>query len=499
MTLRTRLTLGLLTIAVILVVPLLLATRSLGRLHDDTRALRDGEFAASLVLSRARDALNAVRTNELAVLFVREDQSITKMMASIREVEQLADSLELYGLSDGAQNLRTAMIQVSRGAQAEFEAARAGLPREAERLSESDVVPAIAKAETGVLEAERQLRQRTHQRVASAATAARKGSQAALVGLILGVVAAAVIALRLMQSIHRPISELDRGMRRVADGDFTARLNIPPDRSDEFGALSASFQDMTRQLAELDQLKAEFVSVASHELKTPINVIIGYTQLLREELYGPLTDKQRKVAETLETQSKTLARLVSQLLDVTRFEAGAGKLDVRPVELQGLLHQLEQAFQVLADQRGIRFNVVVHDGLPQTVHWDSDRINEVLGNLLSNAFKFTDRGGEVQLTVMPTDHSVQMEVRDTGAGIPAEQLPRIFDKFFQADNQDAAAHAGSGLGLAIARSIVEAHTGHITCDSTPGVGTTFTIVLPEHVMGGRRHSLTTRAVAEVGA
>jgi signal transduction histidine kinase len=496
MTLRTRLTLGLLTIVVILVVPLLLATRSLNRLHSDTRALRDGEFAASLLLSQARDALNAVRTNELAVLFVREERSLTKMLSSIREVEQLADSLDAYDLREPAQALRNTMIEVAQGSQAEFEAARAGQPREAERLSSEMVVPAIARAEAAVGSAERALRERTHDRVAAAATAARRGSQAALIGLVAGVVVATLIALQLMRNIHHPISELERGMRRVADGDFQATVTIPADRSDEFGALAASFQDMTRQLAELDKLKAEFVSVASHELKTPINVIIGYTQLLREEIYGPLTEKQQKVADVLENQSKTLARLVNQLLDVTRFEAGAGKLDIRTVQLGAMLHHIEQAFQVLADQRGIRFNVVIHDGLPDTVLWDSDRINEVLGNLLSNAFKFTERGGEVQLTVRPTDHAVQMEVRDTGAGIPPEQLPRVFEKFFQADNQDSAAQVGSGLGLAIAHSIVEAHAGQITCDSTPGVGTTFTLVLPEKVVG-RRSSVQTRAVAGV--
>jgi two-component system sensor histidine kinase ResE len=219
--------------------------------------------------------------------------------------------------------------------------------------------------------------------------------------------------------------------------------------------------------------------------------------LLREEIYGPLTDKQRQVAEVLEKQTKTLARLVKQLLDVTRFEAGGGKLDVRPVELSGLLHHLDESFQVLADQRGIRFHLSLHDGLPETIHWDADRINEVLGNLLSNAFKFTPERGEVELTVLPTDHSVQMEVRDTGAGIPPEQLPHIFEKFYQADNQRAAAHAGTGLGLAIAREIVEAHNGTIAVDSTPGVGTTFTIVLPQRAVGRRSSRKVQRITADV--
>ena len=121
------------------------------------------------------------------------------------------------------------------------------------------------------------------------------------------------------------------------------------------------------------------------------------------------------------------------------------------------------------------------------MHWDEDRINEVLGNLLSNAFKFTKRGGRVTLTVAPDDDQVVISVADTGAGIPPEQLPHIFDKFFQADNQAAAATKGTGLGLAIAKEIVEAHGGQITVDSTVGEGTTFVVTLPTEPSGaGKR-------------
>jgi signal transduction histidine kinase len=150
---------------------------------------------------------------------------------------------------------------------------------------------------------------------------------------------------------------------------------------------------------------------------------------------------------------------------------------------------------VLADQRNVHFAVTMHDGLPETVQWDQDRMNELLGNLLSNAFKFTERGGEVELSVAPADHGIQIDVRDTGAGIPQDQVGRIFDKFFQADNQAAATQVGSGLGLAIARQIVEAHNGEISCESMPGIGTTFSIVLPERV-AGRRSSIQHRELVE---
>jgi signal transduction histidine kinase len=130
--------------------------------------------------------------------------------------------------------------------------------------------------------------------------------------------------------------------------------------------------------------------------------------------------------------------------------------------------------------------------VPDTVMWDYDRMNEVLGNLLSNAFKFTARGGRIELAIDAQGGRVLLEVKDTGAGISTEQLPRIFDKFFQGDNQSAASAKGSGLGLAIAKSIVEAHGGTIHCESTRGVGTTFSIDLPVRVQP-RRSVATARA------
>jgi signal transduction histidine kinase len=215
--------------------------------------------------------------------------------------------------------------------------------------------------------------------------------------------------------------------------------------------------------------------------------MIGYLQLLEEGVYGRVDAKQLEVHRTLVTQANLLLRLVKQLLDVSRFEAGGGRLEPRAVSLNRLVTDLERAFHVLAVQREIDFRVEREPDLPDEVFWDPDRINEVLGNLLSNAFKFTPHGGTVELILEPMDDdAVLMRVHDTGAGIPPEQLPRIFEKFYQADNQRSARSAGSGLGLAIAKQIVEAHGGSILCESTPGVGTTFSIALPVRVTG--RHT-----------
>lgn len=488
MTLRSRLILGLLTIAVILVIPLLIAVRAMDRLHHDARALRDKEFAASLLLGKLRDGLNDLRRQETALLFVHDAGTRDLMDQQLRIVDRTADSLKTFDLDKSAFDLAASIAQIKAWAPHEYVAALADKRDEAEKISTTHLVPALAKADTSVAEAERSLRQRTAARVAAAAIAisrAKNGSALAEAGAL---ILAALIGIWLTRYISRPVRELERGMDAVANGNLTYKLPVSTSRGDEFGRLATSFEEMTKQLAELDKLKAEFVSVASHELKTPINVVQGYVQLLDEGVYGALSDKQRGVLQTLETQVQGLARLVKQLLDVSRFEAGGGKLDLRRLPLGPFLEDLERAFQVLALQREIRFVVRRGDNVPDEVLWDADRMNEVLGNLLSNAFKFTPRGGSVELSLDAIDGSVQIDVRDSGAGIPAEQIPHVFEKFFQADNQRSASSKGSGLGLAIAKNIVEAHGGTIHCESTPGGGTTFTISMPTR--SHRRSSVT---------
>jgi two-component system sensor histidine kinase ResE len=222
--------------------------------------------------------------------------------------------------------------------------------------------------------------------------------------------------------------------------------------------------------------------------------MIGYLQLLQEGIYGDLSPKQREVLHTIETQGHTLGRLTKHLLDISRFEAGGSHIEPRPIRLEAFIDDLERAFHVLAIQREVRFLVTKHDGLPDEVIWDADRMNEVIGNLLANSFKFTPRGGAVELRAEPAgDEGVTISVHDTGAGIPPDQLPRIFQKFYQADNQRAAAHEGTGLGLAIAKEIVEAHRGVIRADSSIGEGTTFQMVLPRIVRRRSFSHMTTPA------
>ena len=488
MTLRSRLALGLVIIAGVLVVPLIVARSSMQALHGQVRSLREGEFQASLLLGRLRDALSEVRAREVALGVVQSDQVHEEFRSALRHAEILADSLDGFQLHSASGRIRRDLAVVRPASEQEFAALRAGRGEQADSISRVTIGPALRDADLALSPVEQVLRGRTTARVLEAESALSEAERVSLVALIVALVLAAAIAFWLTRSISRPVKALEEGMRAVADGELGHTLGYRTDRHDEFGRLAISFREMSRQLAELDKLKAEFVSIASHELKTPINVILGYLQLMQEGIYGPLTDKQQQVSETIGLQAKTLARLASQLLDVSRFAAGGGRIEPRPIQFNAMLDELQRTFHVLAVQRQIDFRIVRREALPEAVVWDPERINEVTGNLLSNAFKFTQAGGSVELTAASADNSVVITVRDTGAGIPEQQLPHVFEKFYQADNQRAASTKGTGLGLAIAKEIVEAHGGRIRCESIVGAGTTFTLSLPVTVRERRRTS-----------
>jgi signal transduction histidine kinase len=483
---RSKLGAGLLAIALVLLVPLLLALQSLEELHSITTALQKREFAASLLLNRMRAGTDELRRLDLSLVFLHQPQIRASMDSQLTVLAATSDSLAHLGMQVASTRIGGAVAQIASFVPSEYAAAASGHAKIADSVSTQHLIPAIAGAERELTSAEGVLRDRSSRLVAAATAETEQARNAAALGLLVAATLALFISILLWRTIGGPIRDLEHGMAQVADGNFGYRLRVTPRRHDEFGHLAESFQSMAYQLAALDRLKAEFVSVASHELKTPINVILGYLQLIDEGVYGPVSPKMHEIVRTLDSQTRSLSRLVHQLLDVSRFEAGGGKLDLRPTNLDVFLAEIEETFRVLSMQRGIDFRIERAGPLPTEVLWDPDRISEVLGNLVANAFKFTERGGSVELLVDAMDQQVHLDVRDTGAGIPPQQLPHIFEKFFQADNQEAAAHGGSGLGLAIARQIVVAHGGQISVESIVGVGTTFHLTLPLRA-GGRVH------------
>ncbi len=477
----------------VMVVPLALSLRAMQELRANTERLSDVEFRAAGFLGRARTGVQEVNETRNFLSLFPTPQTEEQFRARLDTLRANVDSLTALTTSATVPRLRTALGTVANEAQAALQLAADGRTAIADSIIDREIAPAMQEVERVLMLTEQSLQAQTRERVGGIARQTQDARRSALFLLGAAVVLAVLIGMWLTQSVTGPVEELDAGMRAVSGGDFGHPLGISARRRDEFGRLAASYNSMAMQLRELDRLKPQFISVAPHELKTPINVITGYLQLLKEHVYGPLTSRQAEVVDTLAAQGKSLGRLVRGLLDVSRFEAGGGRIDPRGIALPAFLSDLERTFRVLAIQREVAFDVSRETELPEEVVWDPEQINEVLGNLLSNAFKFTNRGGTVRLSVRSEGDQVQLSVADTGAGIPAAQLPYVFEKFYTADNQSTGLK-GTGLGLAIAKGITMAHGGGITVQSAVGVGTMFTIHLPVRAAAAR---MTARAAPEV--
>lgn len=487
MTLRKRIALAFLTIAVILVAPAIYGLFTLWGLRGITQNLRTRDAVGALVLGRMQTAFGEVqhwqRMYYLGALAGADDAQ--RDARERREDSSVWFEAELRNLAQAqyavqVRDTRTQWDALDQALRQHDELLDAGHLDRAEAFQEQTVDPAFAAVSRTLDPIGRAINLAGEEEVRRAETLAARAASTTLIALTVALILAVLVAGWLARSLLRPVDELRRGMSVVASGDFEPQLRLDPERPDELGDLARSFDRMTLQLAELDRLKAEFVSVASHELKTPLSVIKGYVSLLLEGIYGGVPEQQRKVLASVSDQTDRLGRLIQQLLDISRFEAGGSRLELRPVDLNEFLSELATSFEALAVQNRIDFRLEADGDLPATVTADPDRLNEVVGNLLSNAFKFTPREGVIRLRASRTDAGVVMEVADSGIGIPSDHLPRVFEKFYQVQNAAQPKSIGSGLGLAISREIVEAHGGTIGAESEPGRGTTFRVFLPQN-------------------
>lgn len=231
--------------------------------------------------------------------------------------------------------------------------------------------------------------------------------------------------------------------------------------------------EATRYAAMRDQ----FLGILSHELRTPINAIMGFGSILADELNGPLKPIQRDHAGRILVAADQLLRLVDDLLDMTRIQAGKFSIDPAPMAPGPLIEQVIAQLQPAADRQGVNVRLDRPAELPGLTA-DAQRVAQVLGNLLTNAIKFTPSGGTITVKADPEGDALRVAVIDTGKGIASDDLPRLFTPFTQVDMSATRPSGGTGLGLSIAKALVEAHGGAIGVESTLGSGSTFWFTLP---------------------
>jgi len=299
-----------------------------------------------------------------------------------------------------------------------------------------------------------------------------------------------------------PVRHAQRFLARVAKGDFSTTVNV--DNRDEFGELAAQMNKMSAelnrlyeeqrtvarqleglnaQLARASQAKSEFLANMSHELRTPMNAILGFTEMILDNIYGEVPPALRGPIEDVRTCGQQLLRLINDVLDLSKIEAGRMELSLTDYSVPEVVETARTSLRSLAEEKGLLFTAEVAPDFP-VAHGDGKRITQCLTNLVGNALKFTKQG-QVIITARLEGNEVVYSVSDTGIGIPADQLDHIFAEFRQVDASISREFGGTGLGLSITKTFVELHGGRIWVESEPGRGSTFSFAVPLRVAEAR--------------
>ncbi|MFG2046224.1 ATP-binding protein [Micromonospora sp. NPDC048935] len=270
--------------------------------------------------------------------------------------------------------------------------------------------------------------------------------------------------------LTRPLHALTGAAQRMRDGDGSARVRVTG--RDEIARLAEVFNDMAERRERLEQLRRAMVSDIAHEMRTPVSNIRGWLEAVEDGVAAP----DRRLLSSLLEEATLLQHVISDLQDLAEADAGALRLHREQVYLTDLLAQVAAAHRAQADRVGV--TITVRTEADPQVDADPVRLRQAVGNLVANAVRHTPSGGRVTISASATDAGVIVSVADTGSGISAEDLPRIFDRFWRAEKSRSRQTGGSGLGLAIVRKLTEAHGGTVSATSTPTQGSTFTLHLP---------------------
>jgi signal transduction histidine kinase len=301
----------------------------------------------------------------------------------------------------------------------------------------------------------------------------------------------------------RRVQALVRAAQRLSVGDLTTRTGLPHGPG-ELGQLATAFDDMVeslekhqtqqrleeelrrqnealaeenRRVQEVNQLKSEFVSLVSHELRTPLTAISGYLDLLLEAPGAQSTAKQQELLSIVKRNAERLVKLIDDLLDLSRIESGKVELSITAVDIVAVITEVVSLLQPQIEAKGQELSFDRTHSLP-AVAGDAERIRQILINLLSNAHKYTPRGGQIWLTARAEDGWVRIDMQDNGIGLSPDEQAHLFDRFFRARQPAMKSVEGTGLGLPITRLLVDMHGGRITVTSAPGEGSTFSFTLP---------------------
>jgi signal transduction histidine kinase len=295
-----------------------------------------------------------------------------------------------------------------------------------------------------------------------------------LLSLLVGTVAATILGFFVSRGLTSPIADISRAARRFALGDYTSRTAATG--GDEIGSLGQTFNAMADSLAKVENNRREFLANVSHELKTPIASIQALAEALADGVASRPEHQQRYLA-TIVGESQRIDRLIRDLLDLSQLEAGELTVVPEKTDLAAFLHRETAKYSHLLTEKNLSLRIDVPENLPPVLA-DGGRLAQVIDNLVSNAVRHSPADAAIDITARPVAGKIVIAVSDSGPGIPPEDQPHIWDRFYRVDKSRARSGGGTGLGLAIVKRLVQAMDGEITLESTVGKGAKFTFTLP---------------------
>lgn len=293
---------------------------------------------------------------------------------------------------------------------------------------------------------------------------------AALLGILLSI----ALGIILSRYITRPLLEVSKAAGKIAEGDFDQRVETKTE--DEFGKLGQAINNMTRRLADSEKMRKDFIANVSHELRSPLTSIQGFIDALLEGKHKD-TEESNKYLTIIQKETHRLSKLINDLLEISKFDSQGIQFTMEAFPVNAVIKRAIVSLKPRLDQKKIIVKTVIPEDLP-LCYGDEDRIEQVVHNLVSNAINYSPMEGKILISCFLHDNEVRVEVADNGPGIPAEELPKVWERFYRVDKDRSRLKGGTGLGLAIVREIVKKHSGQVIAESEQGEGAVFGFTLP---------------------
>jgi len=479
LTIFTRLTLGFLFILIIMGAVTAYTVLKLYQLNSETSSIFNTDGRLLEIKKDLTDSIISQLSHEKKYAITKDsvfyDQFVTARETfekSLSEAESLTDPLSQ---SNSLKKIRAYYDQYQIMVSKTFSSLKTENP-EHPALQRDD---AKEKVVNNLLEElktmEAYYRQDMYTRMNAIRDDTAYASRLAVMMLVIALFLVLATAFMSTRSITKPLKVLVEKTKEISEGVFEGDLNIssPP----EVLGLSKAVNVMCEKLKKVDTMKSEFFSAMSHELRTPLTSIKQGILLLQQGFEGNMPDKQKKLLAILSQETNRLIEMVSTLLDLSKMEAGMMAYRFHQEKLPPLIQRVVLEMTPLMEAKKIQPKIMISQDIP-LLNLDTERILQAVRNLLGNAVKYTPEGGQIIISAFCRDHEVECSFKDTGPGIPKENLKEIFEKFHQLPVRTSEWSKGTGLGLAFVKHIIAAHGGKVWAESTPGQGSTFTFVLP---------------------